>query len=88
MPNDTQSIQEAPLASSTDKSGETRLQHIKNVTTETAAGLIDDWRRALTNAVDQTERFTKDKPLVALAASFTAGVLLAEVIGALFRRRR
>lgn len=55
---------------------------------DTAAQLIADWRKLLTHAVDGTEQFTKDKPLVALGLSFTAGMIFNEVMSALFRRRR
>ncbi|MCC6807530.1 MAG: hypothetical protein IT381_08905 [Deltaproteobacteria bacterium] len=55
---------------------------------ETAASLINDWRVLLTQATEETERFTKEKPLIALAASFTAGMVFNEIMSALFRRRR
>jgi hypothetical protein len=55
---------------------------------DTAASLINDWRKLLTHAVEGTEHFTKDKPLVALGLSFTAGMIFNEVMSALFRRRR
>ena len=55
---------------------------------ETAATLLSDWRKLVTSALDETEHFTKDKPLVALAASFTAGVVFNELMSALFRRGR
>jgi hypothetical protein len=55
---------------------------------DTAAALIDDWRKLLTHAVENTEQFTKEKPLVALAASFTVGMIFNEIMSALFRRRR
>lgn len=70
-----------------ERTEESRLQHIKHVTEETASGLIRDWRAAVDNAVGQAEQFTKEKPMVALAASFAAGVVLAEVVGLLIRRR-
>jgi ElaB/YqjD/DUF883 family membrane-anchored ribosome-binding protein len=55
---------------------------------ETAASLIEDWRKLLTQAVDSTEQFTKEKPFVAIAASFTAGVVFNELMSALFGRGR
>jgi hypothetical protein len=55
---------------------------------ETAQTLLNDWRRLLTAAVGETEKFTKEKPLVALTASFAAGVVFDELLSALFRRRR
>lgn len=55
---------------------------------DTAARLLDDWRTLLTSAVDNTEQFAKEKPLVALGLSFTAGIIFNEIMSALFRRRR
>lgn len=55
---------------------------------DTAAQLIEDWRALLTSAVDNTEQFTKEKPLIALGLSFTAGIVFNEIMSALFRRRR
>ncbi|MEW5849400.1 MAG: hypothetical protein AB2A00_11330 [Myxococcota bacterium] len=68
--------------------GESRMQQLSQATQESAASLIQDWRVALTKMVDETEKFTKDKPFVAIGAAFTAGVVFNEIMSALFRRRR
>jgi len=50
---------------------------------ESAAALLSDWREFLCRLVDETEKFTRDKPAVGLAAAFCAGAFLSS----LFRRR-
>jgi ElaB/YqjD/DUF883 family membrane-anchored ribosome-binding protein len=69
------------------KNDDTRLDRAKRIQ-DTAESLLADWRRALTHAVDETEKFAKEKPLVALGISFAAGTVFNELMSALFRRRR
>ena len=50
---------------------------------ETLAGLMAEWRELLGRAVDEAEKFTREKPVAGLSVAFLAGLLL----GGLFRRR-
>ena len=45
--------------------------------------LLGEWREVLTRAVDEAERFTRDRPVAGLGAAFVAGL----VFGNLFRKR-
>lgn len=45
--------------------------------------LLTEWRKLISHGIDEVEIFTKEKPLVGLAAAFFAGTLL----GSIWRRR-
>lgn len=50
---------------------------------EAAAALLGEWRDLLVRAVDEAERFTREKPAAGLVAAFLAGLFT----GSLIRRR-
>jgi len=50
--------------------------------------LMQDWRTIFNQAIDETEKFTREKPMIALFGSFAAGVIFNELMSAIFRRRK
>ena len=45
--------------------------------------LLGDWRELLSKAVDEAEKFTREKPAAGLTAAFVVGL----VVGSFFKRR-
>ena len=54
---------------------------------EDPAQLMQDWARYMTRALDGAEVFARQKPLVALALAFVAGVVINGLLSLLFRRK-
>ena len=55
---------------------------------DSASSLLREWRQLLTQAADESERFAKERPIVALVVAFIAGVVFNALVSALFRRGR